>query len=297
MFIVANKPGQLANRLFLFSKFIAFAKEYNVRILNPSFDEYAELFQSTSRDLLCSYPSSQSYFSPHTEARKLLYYFTYYLARTLVRLKINGNHLKTISIDWDVECRLDDPEIVGMIRKWQVVFAQGWQFNCDAALQKHASYVREHFTPLEKHLRAISDAISAARTGADLLIGVHVRHGDYKQFLGGKYYYEFEKYGSIIDHVEGLFPSRRVRFLVCSNASEYERKFSGSRFSFGPGTPVEDLYSLARCDYLIGPPSTFTLWASFYGNVPLYQISDPDRKPLLEDFSLYFGTPDVRSSV
>jgi hypothetical protein len=37
---------------------------------------------------------------------------------------------------------------------------------------------------------------------------------------------------------------------------------------------VEDLYLLAKCDYIIGPPSTFSLWASFYGSKPLYMIRD-----------------------
>ena len=38
----------------------------------------------------------------------------------------------------------------------------------------------------------------------------------------------------------------------------------------GPGTEIGDLYSLAACDYIIGPPSTYTQWASFYGQVPRF---------------------------
>ena len=32
---------------------------------------------------------------------------------------------------------------------------------------------------------------------------------------------------------------------------------------------MTDLYALSRCDYIIGPPSTFSQWASYYGHVPL----------------------------
>ncbi len=35
---------------------------------------------------------------------------------------------------------------------------------------------------------------------------------------------------------------------------------------------ITDLYTLAQCDYIIGPPSTYSMWASFYGNVPLLKI-------------------------
>jgi hypothetical protein len=35
-----------------------------------------------------------------------------------------------------------------------------------------------------------------------------------------------------------------------------------------------DLHALARCDYIFGPQSTFTQWASFYGNKPLFLLKD-----------------------
>jgi hypothetical protein len=51
--------------------------------------------------------------------------------------------------------------------------------------------------------------------------------------------------------------------------------------TFGPGHQVEDLYALAACDRLLAAPSTFSMWASFYGAVPLYVV--PHAAP---DFSL-----------
>ena len=52
------------------------------------------------------------------------------------------------------------------------------------------------------------------------------------------------------------------------------------------GVAVEDLYALAGCDLLIGPPSTFTQWASFYGKVPLYHAWSPDAAPTRDDFAV-----------
>jgi hypothetical protein len=47
-----------------------------------------------------------------------------------------------------------------------------------------------------------------------------------------------------------------------------------------------DLYSLARCDYVFGPPSTYSQWASFYGNKPLLHVFDRDSQLLPERFGV-----------
>ena len=48
----------------------------------------------------------------------------------------------------------------------------------------------------------------------------------------------------------------------------------GLSVGFAPGVPVEDLYALAACDYVLGPVSSFTQWASFYGSKPLLHLRD-----------------------
>lgn len=48
----------------------------------------------------------------------------------------------------------------------------------------------------------------------------------------------------------------------------------------------EDHSLMSMCDYLIGPPSTFTSWSSFIGNVPTYHIKDKYKKIELSDFIL-----------
>jgi hypothetical protein len=52
----------------------------------------------------------------------------------------------------------------------------------------------------------------------------NIRQGDYRNFEVGRYFYESHDYARL---VKGHF--------------------------------VEDLYALAACDYIIGPPSTYTM--------------------------------------
>jgi hypothetical protein len=82
----------------------------------------------------------------------------------------------------------------------------------------------------------------------------------------------------------GQFPGRKVSFLICSDEPRTEAEFPGLSVGLGPGSVVGDLYALARCDYIMGPPSTYTQWASFYGNQPLYHLRSGDDRVEREKF-------------
>ena len=115
---------------------------------------------------------------------------------------------------------------------------------------------------------------SVRRNSSEVVIGLHIRRGDYKNFLGGKYYYTLEQYGRVMHKVEGYFEKEKIRWLICSNEFIDLGYFSGFDTIKGNGQIVEDMYAFAACDYIVGPPSTYTGWASFYGKKPLYHIED-----------------------
>lgn len=51
------------------------------------------------------------------------------------------------------------------------------------------------------------------------------------------------------------------------------------------GSAPEDLFMLSECDYLIGPPSTFSMVASMYRDIPLYRMDTGDALQMtLEGF-------------
>jgi hypothetical protein len=65
----------------------------------------------------------------------------------------------------------------------------------------------------------------------------------------------------------------------------------------GPKDPIEAMYSLAGCDWIIGPDSSFNRWSAFYGKVPRYEIQNPYAEFSLTDFRLVvdLGIPDELS--
>lgn len=284
MIVVASKPGQLGNRLFVFANFIACAEEHKLRIANPAFDEYAAYFQTTGSDFFCRYPARKSLWSGNKASRNLFYKLCFYAGRALAKLGIESDHLRTVTLDWDESLELDSPDFLNLLRSGQILFAQGWLFRSEANVKKHAATIKAYFTPLEYFQKRVAELIEKARRKCDVLVGVHIRHGDYRTFENGKYFYEVSQYIEMIKRVEALFPETRVGFLVCSNAAISEDALVEFTVLRGTDHLIEDMYSFAQCDYLIGPPSTYTMWASFYGEVPLYIIEDISSAPRLEDF-------------
>jgi hypothetical protein len=184
---------------------------------------------------------------------------------------------------------------VDRIKQAPFVFLEGLYFLDNTAFVKHSETIRAFFRPLKRIEEKIDRHIKKAREGANILIGVHIRQGDYREFRDGMYYYTTEEYAVTMEQVAKLLPDRSLTFLICSDAPQDHRYFQEFSFEFGPGHFIEDLYALAACDYIIGPPSTFSQWASFYGRVPRYVINYKaeqfygieSREPLLENFSIH----------
>ena len=80
-----------------------------------------------------------------------------------------------------------------------------------------------------------------------------------------------------------------IRFLICSNEPFDTKQTNQNIIRIPEADGITDLYGLANCDYIVGPPSSYSQWASLYGNVPLCLILYNEQKVSLKDF-----TPIVR---
>jgi hypothetical protein len=283
MIVIAEKYGQLGNRLFVFAHFVACALEHGLKVSNPAFDEYAEFFETTRRDLFCRHPARASLLKGR-RPRRWLYALANRVANSLAYRSPRGRFWQVIRIEEGESYDLAAPEFIAAARGKRLVFVQGWLFRDEPRLRKHAAALREFFAPARHVAERVGAHVRRAREGCDVLVGVHVRQGDYRGFEGGRYFYESGEYARLMRAAERLFPGRRVGFLVCSNERQDEGVFAGLRHAPGPGHFVDDMYALAACDYIIGPPSTYTLWASFYGGAPLYQVREVSAAVSAEDF-------------
>jgi hypothetical protein len=269
MIIISNKPGQLGNLLFIYANFLAYGIENNASIVNPSFYQYRAYFTSTSG------------FSFHRN--KLVYSACYVICRALFRLKVKTRFMNVMSLDWGEEVDLEKATEL----KSTVCFVQGWLYRSDRLLAKHRETIKTFFKPSVALKDQLDNFFGPKFSSTELIIGIHIRRGDYKIFENGAYYYSTQTYAAIIKQLSILFKDKNPHFLICSNEriDLPDEDMTGIKITSAPNHELLDMYSLARCHYIVGPPSTYSMWASFYGNKPLYMIKDPSKTISLVDFN------------
>lgn len=169
-------------------------------------------------------------------------------------------------------------------------FFKGWHTRKDIKyLAQAKSELIQIFTPGQEILSEAAALFEKMRESAEIVVGVHIRRGDYKDWNGGKFYYELSGYKNFMERVAILFQGKRVAFFISSNEWFDVTMFSGlSCYRHRKGVPagdVLDLHSLSCCDYIIGPFSTYSRWASFIGEKPLCFLENIDQHFTQESFS------------
>jgi len=291
--IITNKSGQLGNRIIIFAHFIVNACEYGYIVFNPSFDEYADYFKGSCSRVLIQYPKKMNFLKKTGPSlvkilRKLI--FTNINLATIFLKKM---HFKETQFHELIHLNNDEQQFElnntiyqDLVVLKKIILISGWRFRDIHNFSKYKELIKDYFEPVGDYKQIINDFIKRIRTNCDILIGVHIRRGDYQNWMGGKYYFQDAVYSEYMKQLEGIFPNRKIKFLMCSNEIINDASFSNFRISMGLNHELMDMYSLAQCDFLIGPPSTFTNWASIYGNVPLYKIRDADSIITLENFEV-----------
>ena len=292
MIFIVKKTGQLGNRLFNFANFIAFAAETGQTVINPCFDEYAPHFESTSNDIFCRYPArkSTSLIRKIPAIRSFLFKLNTNAVRVLRKLHFLQRFITFVSVSEDQIYLLDDnPDAQKPFLENRTTLVSGLNFRDISGVEKHREKIREYFKPTTQHRLRIEALIGKIRGNCDVLIGVHIRQGDYETHLGGHYFFSTEVFKSFMRDIERLLPNKHVSFLICSNGKLDAEDFAEHEFTFGPNHFVEDMYSLAACDFILGPPSTYSLWASLYGGAKLFFIQKPEAELSMDDFLDYFS--------
>ncbi len=284
--VVGFRTGRLGNRLTLFANVIGFAAEHGHRVINVAFHTYAHLFENTRRDIYCRYPVARrrSLFdvvpgvAPALRRTRLLYHCIHQASKLNHRLPILGRSVFTLREVSSQTISLDAPEVQAQMAGARIVFVHGWRIRAPESVRRQANLIREYFRPVAELEQASHQPVECLRQKADVIIGVHVRLGDNWKWHGGKYYFPVSQYVTWMHELAGQFQGRKVAFLVCSDEPRNEAEFPGLSVGLGPGSVVGDLYALARCDYIMGPPSTYTQWASFYGNHPMLALDSANQR-------------------
>ena len=273
----------MANRLILATHLVAFCRDRGVTLLNPTLEEYAPYFTGPAHDLFGRYPSRRSRVRP-TPSRRLL--LSRAVAGLCVRLERTAGRRLVVRLKPSHPLDLGDwPP--GRGASPSVIFLAGYGFQCQGQLARQLPAIREYFRPVPAVEAEVRSAVATARRECDVLVGVHVRHGDYRTWEEGRWFFPLAQYAHVMRQAAGLFPDRRVRFLMCSDEAQDPAELADLPVAWGPGGEASDLFALAECDSIIGPmASTYARWAAFYGGKPLYPLSDWEKPLTLDSFQV-----------
>lgn len=268
MIIIDNHIGQLCNRLWSLLPIISFSLEKNEKIT-----------------ILWSPKDVEFHFHNLKQNRNLRFYFSGIKKPTWWWRIDTFIHNKNLFINIPLEQFKSKTKLIH--------FIDAWKHSDDISyIHNHKQEIKKLFSPNELVLNNIANTLG---TFKGITIGVHIRRGDYKDYLSGRYYFSIEKWTQYIKYLFSQFKDKNVRFLICSNEDGIDKKISrlipnARIFSIPKSNGITDLYALSKCDYIIGVPSSYSQWASFIGDVPLYLITD-EKMPSLDDFHkiIYFN--------
>lgn len=291
--VIASKSGRLGNRLFQSAHFMGNALTKGYRLLNPSLGEYAHLFEGSTKDPLCGFPAPWKQVEPELAAqcRDMLYQSINLFGLAVSKCPIPG--VSAIDIRHLDESEEGGYEMGGesfgkLLESAKVLLPMGWKFSDHEGIRRHREEIIRYFTPIKSVRKSAESVVLSARESGHKVIGVHIRQEDYRFWKGGVHYYETSQYVRWMRRCEDFYPGGKPVFVVCASNDLDPFEFSGINVVKGPGSPLGDLHSLSLCDQIMGPPSTFSAWASYYGNVPLLTLMNKNQKIDREAFVLHY---------
>lgn len=258
--IYVSGSGQMCNNMLQFGHFYAFGKENKLKVCGLRFC-YKYLYFELSNSKNYSWK-------------------TYILAKYLTKLGFFSK------ISFDSEVNLPFQKSYLLTKK--PVFVSGWLFREYDLFLKYREDIKALFAFKKSVVKSVNLKLL---TSQNPKLGIHIRRGDYSTWLDGKYFFTDNDYINLIkSFLKNL--NILVDVVIVTNdknidKSLYISEINNITVNFANGNQAQDLYTLSKCDYIIGPPSTFSLMASFYDNTPIYWIYDKNIEITIKSFGYF----------
>jgi hypothetical protein len=261
MVITCRRFGRLGNRLFLYSHLIAFSEYAGIPILNPAFSEFCRDFPFFSDQRVCPYGLDASWKKGFLDSA------------ITTRLAASLGAIPTVRF-WDDHNIVFDGEDasdprIGIMKESSRVLFEGWRFRSQSYILNLVPRIRAVFAPRDEIQGDVARRCSEARQRGDILVGVHVRWEDYR---GTEQFFPLPVFLERMKEISAILGPGGISFVICSPETIRREDFPSNCIFDTKSGAVADMYTLAACDYILGPPSTFSGWASFYGGKPVFTM-------------------------
>lgn len=126
---------------------------------------------------------------------------------------------------------------------------------------------------VQRAARSVVDTVKRDR----IVVGVHVRHGDYRTWQDGRHFHELTDYYQGMQRIQAALGAPAEFLVVSDEKQDLTDAPRGIDARFVRETELQDLCLLSKCDYLLATHSSFANWSSFIGDVPLIKMRDALR--------------------
>ena len=267
--IFARDKSQMCNNLLQYAHVYAWGREHGRKVISMRFSYKYQFFH------IC-----------HTD---LTGFGWYLLAKYMAAL-----HLLPTASFKRRDC--DREALERKMLRHRHIVVSGWFVRYYDLFLKYRQEICELFTIDPEITKPIANKMEMVERGAQrpiVRLGVHIRRGDYAEWRNGQFFYDNETYAQHIDHFQHMFPENEVHVYLSTNDPSvteevFQRQCSAAHIHHLQGNAPEDLFMLSACDYLIGPPSTFSLVAAMYRDLPLYRMDVRDARKMTLDKFLKF---------
>jgi len=267
--VLIKKFGNHSNRLIQNLHFEAFCLEHGIEFANATFDDM-----------------SRYYFSPPPR-RPMSGVRRLFIAKVMPKLSKMNIPANVFSFDTPES---NDRSV--LLNRSKTCYVKGWQFRVhDLTAKYQDEFISRYSLKPEFYSgNALCKQFDEIDRDKSTVVGVHVRRGDYRTHLGGKYFFDdatYQKYIENFDaHLQQQGSSKNI-FVIFSNEDITLNTSSQIVKSDNPW--YVDQHLMSRCDYLIGPPSTFTMWASYIGKNRCFRIENTSGDISTEQFNYVLG--------
>lgn len=252
--IFARDKSQMCNNLLQFAHVYAWGRKHHQRVISMRF----------------------SYKYPYFKIQQTKYagFFWYLFAKYAAALKL----LHTVSF------RREDhrEEKIHYMETHRHFVVSGWFARFYDEFLEYRDEICDLFQLREEYAKPLRErmemAIGGANTGA-LRLGLHIRRGDYKDFYAGKFFYDNTAYAAYVMEYARQNTAKDIVTFISTNdrtvsPDDFEKLCQGCQNSIKfivmpENNPAQDMIMLSECDAIIGPPSTFSLTACMYHDIPL----------------------------
>ena len=242
----------MCNNLLQFAHVYAWGREHGRKVMSMRFSYKYPFFKITHSNLV-SFP-------------------LYVIAKLLAAIKV----LPTASFK-HAEC--DAQALEKKMLRHKHIVVSGWYVHYYDLFLKYRNEICDLFSIDPCYTEPVKAWMS---NWQGIRLGVHIRRGDYAVWKDGIYCYDDTTYADFIRQFAALYPDETIDVFLSTNdpgvsVEKFESLLKDQTthhirlHQFG-GNAVEDLFMLSECNYIIGPPSTYSLVAAMYRDIPLCRM-------------------------